>query len=142
MMKDFVSTYTNKPASTEDFKAMVEKHMTQQMDLDHNHKMDWFFDPYVYGTALPNYKLEHSFDNGPKGLMLNVKITQSNVDDRFGMLVPLYLELANGKIVKLGAAEITGNSTIQQSIALGSIKDKPKRAILNYYDDVLATMDK
>jgi hypothetical protein len=116
--------------------------MTQQMDLDHNHKMDWFFDPYVYGTALPNYRLEHSFDNGPKGLMLNVKITQSNVDDRFGMLVPLYLELANGKIVKLGAAEITGNSTIQQSIALGSIKDKPKRAILNYYDDVLATMDK
>src|SRR5438034_10677947 len=50
-MHDFVQTYTNRAASTEDFKAMVEKHMTQEMDLEGNHKMDWFFNEYVYGTS-------------------------------------------------------------------------------------------
>src|SRR5260370_41955274 len=80
MIHDFVRAYTNKIASTEDFKAMVEKHMTPVMDLDGNHKMDWFFDSYVYGTALPNYKLETSYDTAPEGFILNVKLTQSNVD--------------------------------------------------------------
>jgi hypothetical protein len=37
---------------------MVEKHMTPGMDLDHNHKMDWFFNEYVYGTDLPQYHFE------------------------------------------------------------------------------------
>ena len=32
MMKDFCQTYDNKPASTEDFKVMVEKHMTPSME--------------------------------------------------------------------------------------------------------------
>jgi hypothetical protein len=31
------------PARAEDFKAMVEKHMTPEMDLEGNHRMDWFF---------------------------------------------------------------------------------------------------
>src|SRR5205823_3420449 len=39
MMRDFVQTYANKVATTEDFKAAVEKHMTKEMDLDHNGKM-------------------------------------------------------------------------------------------------------
>src|SRR5208282_4520043 len=47
MMQDFANTYRGKAATTEDFKAMVEKHMSQQMDLDGNHKMDWFFNEYV-----------------------------------------------------------------------------------------------
>src|SRR5690348_12436640 len=34
MMQDFTKTYSGKAASTEDFKAMVEKHMMQHMDLD------------------------------------------------------------------------------------------------------------
>jgi len=36
-------------ATTADFKAMVERHMSPQMDLKNNHRMDWFFNQYVYG---------------------------------------------------------------------------------------------
>jgi hypothetical protein len=53
MMHDFTKTYANRIASTEDFKAILEKHMTPDMDVDHNHKMDWFFDEFVYGTEFP-----------------------------------------------------------------------------------------
>src|SRR6266852_4710167 len=39
-MQDFVKTYMNKAATTEEFKAMVEKHMTEEMDVNGNQKMD------------------------------------------------------------------------------------------------------
>jgi len=140
MMQDFVKTYSGKAATTEDFKAMVEKHMTPDMDVDGNHKMDWFFNEYVYGTQLPSYKLESSFDIGADGdVVFNVKTTQSNVDESFRMLVPLYLELADGNTVYLGHARIFGNSSIEQKIPLKGLKTKPRAAMLNYYDDVLAS---
>jgi aminopeptidase N len=41
-MHDFVDTYRLQAATTEDFKAIVEKHMSPGMDLDGNHRMDWF----------------------------------------------------------------------------------------------------
>lgn len=138
MMRDFTQTYGNRVATTEDFKAMVEKHMPPELDLLGNRKMDWFFDPYVYGTTLPHYKFEHSFENAANGTVLNVKITQSNVYENFQMRVPLYLDFGN-KVVRLGAATLVGNSSIEQKVPLGNMKDKPKRALLNYYSDVLCT---
>lgn len=140
MMQDFVKTYSGKAATTEDFKAMVEKHMTPEMDLAGNHKMDWFFNEYVYGTQLPSYKLESSFDIGADGnVVFKFKATQSNVDDKFRMLVPIYLELADGNIFWLGRARFTGTTSIEQSVPLKGLKAKPKRAMLNFYDDVLAS---
>ncbi|MFZ3212214.1 MAG: M1 family aminopeptidase [Terriglobales bacterium] len=137
MMQDFVRTYANRPATTEDFKAMVEKHMTPGMDMSGNHTMDWYFDEYVYGTALPSYKLDYSLDQAANGYLLSLKITQSGVDDKFTMPVPVYLELSKDHIVRLGAASITGNRTIEQKVPLNGLKEKPKRAMLNYFNDVL-----
>src|SRR5256884_333107 len=99
-MQDFVNTYRGKAASTEDFKAIVEKHMTPEMDAEENHKMDWFFNEYVYGTELPNYKLDYSFDTGADGMIvMNLNVAESGVDDKFRMVVPVYLELDDGRIV-------------------------------------------
>ncbi|MGC2321123.1 MAG: hypothetical protein WA463_00700, partial [Terriglobales bacterium] len=93
----------------------------------------------VYGTALPTYKLDYSFDQAADGYALNVKITQSGVDDKFSMPVPLYLELGKDHIVRLGAATLTGNRTLEQKIPLAGVKEKPRRAMLNYFNDVLCT---
>ncbi len=138
-MQDFVNVYRGRSATTEDFKAIVEKHMTQEMDLESNHKVDWFFNEYVYGTQLPSYQMNATFDTGADGdVVMSVKLTQSNVNDSFRMLVPIYLELPNGMMF-LGRARLTGNSTFDQKIPLKGLKEKPKRAQLNYYDDVLAS---
>ncbi|HLW85109.1 MAG TPA: M1 family aminopeptidase [Candidatus Sulfotelmatobacter sp.] len=139
-MQDFVKTYTNKAATTEDFKATVEKHMTPEMDLEGNHKLDWFFNEYVYGTQLPSYKQDSSFDVGADGeVVLDLKVTQSNVDDKFRMLVPVYLEMADGNMFFLGRARIAGNNSLEQKIPLKGLKTKPRRVVLSYYDDVLAS---
>ena len=140
-MQDFVNTYRGKAATTEDFKAIVEKHMTQEMDMEGNHKMDWFFNEYVYGTQLPSYQINATFDTGSDGdVVMNVKMTQSNVNDSFRMLVPIYLELPNGTFF-LGRARLTGNTSFDQKIPLKGMKDKPKRALINYYDDVLSSQN-
>jgi hypothetical protein len=140
-MQDFVRTYANKAASTEDFKAMVEKHMPPGIDLDGNRKLDWFFNEYVYGTELPSYKFEHSFTKTADGVTLNFKLTQADVSNDFKMLVPLYLELADGNVMRLGSMPMLGSKTVEQSVPL-PLKDVPKRAMVNYLYDVLAVQDR
>jgi hypothetical protein len=142
LMHDFAQTYANRTATTEDFKAMLEKHMQRGMDLDSNHRMDWFFNEYVFGTALPNYNLTSSIGAGPDGNpVLSIKLVQSNVDDRFRMLIPIYLELANGANIMIGRVHLTGNATFEQNIPLQGLKERPRRATVNYLDDVLCTQN-
>jgi hypothetical protein len=139
-MQDFVRTYSGKAATTEDFKAMVEKHMTPEMDFEGNHRLDWFFNEYVYGTALPTYKIDSAFDKDVNGdVVMTFKLTQSGVDDKFRMIVPIYLELADGRTVNLGRARLVGNSSVDQKVPLKGWKDAPKRVLVNYNDDVLAS---
>jgi aminopeptidase N len=139
-MQDFARTYANRTATTEDFKAMVEKHMSPEMNLEGNGRMDWFFNEYVYGTALPSYKFEYTFDTGADGdVVFGFKVTQSGVDDKFRMLVPVYLELADGRIVNVGRARLAGNTTVEEKVPFKGLKDKPRRALINYNEDVLAT---
>jgi aminopeptidase N len=132
MMRDFIKANYNKDVSTEDFKRAVERHMTPEMDIQGDGRMDWFFDEWVYGTEVPSYKFEYSVN----GNTLTGRVTQSGVSDKFRMLVPVYLDFGSGW-VKLGSATITGNSTVE----LGNVNlpQPPKRVSIAAYKDVLAT---
>jgi hypothetical protein len=133
MMKDFVKTHFNQPVSTEDFKAIVEKHMTPEMNVDNSGKMDWFFNQWVYGTQVPAYKLDYQLSS--EGV-LNGKITQSGVSDDFIMLVPLYIDTGKGW-AKLGSARLVGNTSLEiKNVKLPMV---PKRVAICAMNDVLAT---
>ncbi len=137
MMRDFVKTYYNQNASTEAFKAIVEKHMTPGMDLEGNKRMDWFFGQWVYGTEIPRYRLDYSLlpDNEGK-IMLRGTVTQSDVSPNFKMTVPIYLDF-DGKITRLGDIAVMGNSTTKEFQV--KLPQRPKRVLINYHFDVLAT---
>jgi len=139
MMHDFVNTYRMQAATTEDFKAVVEKHMSPAMDLDGNHRMDWFFNEYVYGTELPNYHFESQVTPSGDGSSVHFKLTQSGVSANFKMLVPIYLEMTNGKILRMGAVAISGPTTMDRTVPLPKLESSPKRAMINYFYDVLST---
>jgi hypothetical protein len=132
MMKEFVKTHFNQDVSTEDFKKMVEKYMTKQMNVDNSGRMDWFFNEWVYGTEMPSYKFDYQI--GSDG-SLSGRITQSGVSDNFVMIVPVYVDMGKGWS-KLGAATIVGNSSVE----LNGIKlpATPKRAMICALKDVLA----
>jgi hypothetical protein len=142
MMHDFTRTYSNQTATTEDFMTMVEKHMTPEMDLMRNHRMDWFFNGYVYGTEYPSYRFEQSFSQeGDGALTLNLKLTQSHVTDDFVMLVPVYVELEKGQVARLGRIPIKGNSTVEKHVRMPNMGQKPRKAMIAYLDDVLGSIE-
>jgi Peptidase family M1 domain len=136
-MTDFANTYRLRAATTEDFKAIVEKHMTPQMDLDHSQRMDWFFNEYVYGTALPAYHFEGGVTPNGDDATLHFKLTQSGVGPAFKNLIPLYLELTDGHVVKVGSLPIAGEHTTEQSVTLHKLPAAVKKVWINYYYDVL-----
>jgi hypothetical protein len=133
MMKDFVKTYHNQPVSTEEFKLTVEKHMTKDMDIEGNGRMDWFFREWVYGTEVPAYRLEYKVS--ADGVMTG-KITQSGVSDNFAMIVPIYVDMGKGW-ARLGSAAIAGNSSVE--ITGVKLPGVPKRVAVAAMNDVLAT---
>jgi hypothetical protein len=136
-MHDFLDSYRLKAATTEDFKAVVEKHMSPGMDLDGNHKMDWFFREYVYGTDLPVYHFESQVTPNGDQTTLHFKLTQSGVTALFKNLVPVYVELADGKVMRLGELTMVGASTMDQSAQLPKLSAPVKRVSINYFYDVL-----
>jgi hypothetical protein len=134
MMRDYCKTFDNRPASTEDFKAIVEKHMTRGMDLDGNHKMDWFFNQYVYGMGIPQYSFHASVEATPDGKShIKGEITRSGVPDTWKDAIPLYAHMGD-KTVRLGTLTATHSSEPLDATVPGKID----RVSINDYEDLLA----
>ncbi len=134
MMHDFVASHRDKAASTESFKAIAEKHITKAMDFEGNGRLDWFFDEWVYGTQIPKYHLEYQLTPGEGGqTKLHMAITQSDVDDHFAMLVPVFGDFGKG-MERLGQIPMIGNTTRNVDVALSV---QPKKVTLNAYKEIL-----
>ncbi len=134
MMQDYCKTFDNKSASTEDFKAIVEKHMTSGMDLDGNHKMDWFFNQYVYGMGEPQYTFQVSIIATPDGKSeIKGQFTRTGVPDNWKDLVPIYAHQGD-KILRLGVFGVTKSSQSLDAI----VPIKIDRVSINEFEDLLA----
>ncbi len=134
MMQDYCKTFDNKAASTEDFKGIVEKHMTRAMDLDGNHKMDWFFNQYIYGTGIPQYSFHASVEATPDGKThLKAELTRSGVPDTWKDAVPLYAHMGD-KTIRLGTLAVT-HASEQLDV---SLPGKVDRVSINDNEDLLA----
>ena len=134
MMRDFVATYMNRNASTEDFARVVEKHMRPSMDMG-DHTIGWFFNQWVYGTAVPKYKFDYTLTPESDGkVLLKGALTQSEVTPDFVMQVPLYVDL-DGQLARIGSIRMVGNSTNDKLEV--KLPKKPKRVLINAYHDVL-----
>jgi hypothetical protein len=134
MMHDFISSHREVSASTESFKAIVEKHMTKQMDLQKNGRMDWFFREWVMDTQIPRYNFHYELQPGEAGqFKIRAEITQSEVDQNFAMLVPVYADFGNG-MVRLAQVAVAGNST---RTVIFNVDRQPKKVVLNAYKEIL-----
>jgi hypothetical protein len=137
-MHDFVTQFANRPASADDFQAIVEKYMKPVMDLEGKGKMDWFFNEWLSGTDVPSYRLEYSLrpgDNG--GTILEGKLTQSGVSPSFRMAVPIFGDYG-GKKGRICLVATHGNSTSNFKVNLTT---RPGKILLNINHDVLTGKD-
>ncbi len=134
MMHDFMESHRSSAASTESFKAIAEKHMTKQMDLQQNGRLDWFFGEWVYGTQIPRYRFKYDVQPGNGGnVKVRVELTQSEVDDQFAMFVPIFADFGKD-MVRIGQLAVVGNAT---RTAICNMDQQPKKVALNVYKDVL-----
>jgi aminopeptidase N len=103
MLRDFVTHYQGQSVSTEDFIHRAEKYMTPQSDLEHNHKLDWFFSEWVYDTGIPAYTLKTEVRALASGqYVVQGAITQRDVPEDFEMPVRVVALYVRDKRVTLG----------------------------------------
>jgi hypothetical protein len=133
MMQDYCKTFDNKAASTEDFKGIVEKHMSHSMDADGNHKMDWFFNQYVYGMGEPQYTFHSTLDYTADGKThLKAELTRTGVPESWKDAIPLYAHVGD-KTIKMGNITAThATETIETTV-----QGKIDRISINDYEEIL-----
>jgi hypothetical protein len=138
MMHDFVTSYTWKNPSAADFQRVVEAHMTRQMDLARNHKMDYFFRQWVEGTEVPKITSDLHFDpvDGKK-FRLSGSVSQSGVSPDFLTLVPIYVEFPDGNRARIGFIRLAGLTPESMNVEL-ALPKAPRKVIVNALHDVLA----
>ena len=108
LLRDFVATYRGMDVSTEDFVRHAEKYMTRSSDLEHDRRLDWFFNEWVYETGVPTYKLQSSVKQlSPKRFLVQGTITQSGVSSDFEMLVPVVAEMGKDKKASMGRVPVS-----------------------------------
>ena len=126
-MRDFVSTYAARNASTQDFQRIVEKHYGQPMD--------WFFNEWVYGTEIPHYNFSYDLkDAGGGKTLLHMALGQSGVSDDFFMKVPVYLWI-QGAPHRLGLLSVKGSANSAADVPLPL---RPEKVTLDEFHTVLA----
>ncbi|PYQ62238.1 MAG: hypothetical protein DMF58_02280, partial [Acidobacteria bacterium] len=138
LMTDFMRTYAGRNATTDDFKRIVEKHMIKNLNADGNGTVDWFFNQWVYGTAIPKYSAKFDVKSGNEGKFhVSGSMTQAEVPDNFKVLVPLYAEFDKGQVFKIADIPMVGSVTRPLDFEIRMPK-MPRAITVNAMHDVLA----
>jgi hypothetical protein len=93
-LREFYSTYAGQRASTDDFRQVMERHAGMPLD--------WFFDQWVHGTAVPTYTVAYRVQPTDDGRWrVRVRVKQTGVPDTFRMYVPLSVDLGSNRFARL-----------------------------------------
>jgi aminopeptidase N len=126
MMQDFYQQYRGKSASTADFQRVVEQHTGLGMD--------WFFNEWVNGSAIPTYTLSWHADPPQNGQhLLHIRVRQEHVPSGFIMPVPLRIDFADSSqaFVRVNVKGTATEGTLH-------LPADPVAVTLNPFESVLA----
>lgn len=132
VLRDFIQTHQGGYPSTRDFQAVVAKHAPADWS--------WFFDQWVYGTAIPSYRWSYSLADAPNAQgkwVASLKVRQSDVPAGFKMPVPVAVDLGGGRGGRLRVLVDQPEETFQLEFP-----EKPKSLIFNPNDEVLSKTKK
>jgi hypothetical protein len=129
MFRDFYSSNRGKQISTEDFKRTVEKHL--------NMDMDWFFNQWVYGNEIPEYKFTYEIKKTLKSkYYIQCKVEQTDVSPEFQMPVVIAIEFKN-KQFAYARKWIKGSV---QEFNFPETQREPQKVIFNEFESVLCKL--
>jgi hypothetical protein len=137
LLRGILSEYRFRSLSTADFQRAVEQRMNHAMDLEGNHKMDWFFEQWVRGTDIPHSVVKFESKTHEQEYIVSGKIEQEGVEDVFTAPVPLYAAQPGGKPQFLGLVVTTGPQTRFHFTS----RFRPARILIDPYNTLLRRKD-
>jgi hypothetical protein len=127
MMRAYYGAHRGGVASTASFRAAVER----QLGAD----LGWFFDEWVYGTAIPTYRVAYRAEPVAGGKWrVRLRVRQENVPDDFRMLVPYSIDFGDNRSARL-RVDVRGPVT---EVELPLFPLEPKGLRFNELEGVLA----
>jgi aminopeptidase N len=127
VMRTFYTEHAGQRATTEELQETAEELTGQQLD--------WFFRQWVYGSAIPTYRVAHKVEAGPAGqFRVILRVDQERVPPEFVSYVPVLLDLGGKQVVRV-RVKVTGART---EVTLGPLPSEPKKVQFNDLSGVLA----
>lgn len=127
MMQDYYQSFNGRAATTADFQGVVERHIGMPMD--------WFFDEWVKGTAVPTYHVAWKGEAASTGqFILRLRVTQEHVPADFHMPVLVSVDLGDNRFAHF-RVDVNGGATDYVSHLLPAM---PKGIVFNDLHAVLA----
>ncbi|HZL85675.1 MAG TPA: M1 family aminopeptidase [Candidatus Krumholzibacteria bacterium] len=126
LMMDFFASYNGKSPSTQDFRRVVEKYAGQDMG--------WFFDQWVYGTAIPTYEFDQRMEKLESGnWLVHCRVRQTGVPEDFQMYVPIRIDFDNDRYVRF---RVFLKGPLSE-FDLPELPEKPKAVVFHDFESVL-----
>lgn len=127
MMRDFQERFAGKSATTADFQRVAEEHIGVPLD--------WFFDEWVQGNAIPTYHVAWTGEATPEGKQrVRLRITQEGVPADFQAWVLVSADLGNNRFANF-RIKVSGAQTEYTSPLLPVA---PRAVTFNELHSVLA----
>lgn len=133
VLRNIQKKYSGKIMSTEDFQTAFEEVWPESLRYEGKKSLDWFFDGWVNGTAIPKYELSNvKFSHVAGKTTVRATMLQKDSPDSLVTAVPIYAQTA-GALVFIDRVFADGNeSDIKLTVPTGT-----KKLVVDPYETVL-----
>jgi hypothetical protein len=103
--------YQGKPITTRELLQAFENELPRSLWYEHRKSLDWFYDGWINGTAIPRFELHGvKYQDNSGSTTISGFIVQKDAPDDLVTPVPLYVSVA-GRMVLLGRVFADGPET-------------------------------
>ncbi|MGH9522319.1 MAG: M1 family metallopeptidase [Terriglobales bacterium] len=131
VLRDLRERYSERSISTREFQTLVEQELPRSIHYEERASLDWFFDDWVNGTAIPKIVLK-DVRIARHGTSATATLLQSEAPDEMVTSVPIYAETKAG--LKLVARAFADGP---QSKIRVTVPRETRKLVLDPYDTVL-----
>jgi aminopeptidase N len=129
-LKRIVDTFRDKVITTNGLQNLLSEYIGADMG--------WFFNQWVYGTAIPEYTFSYESEPTEDGKYSVVcHVEQEKVPDNFQMMVPITVLFEDDRYIHLKL----WIDQPQVDIDLPALPFEPKEIVFNTYDAVLCKVE-
>jgi len=126
--------YQGKPITTRELLQAFENELPRSLWYEHRKSLDWFYEGWINGTAIPRFELHGvKYSDNPGSTTISGVIVQKDAPDDLVTPVPLYVSVA-GRMVLLGRVFADGRETafhLTASLGARKVVLDPEQTVLS-----------